>query len=157
MTTDAVLIENAAGEVELVNEAFCRLLGIESAPQSLFGLPAADVIGKSHSVPASLKRQPLLVDEQPAGAIWSSRHAPDEASKRADRDVSEIALIEKIGVELSVALEGLSAGGDAICPGGHSGADGCEPKPKVSITPVRAASNSSVCGYFRIGMASRNI
>ncbi|HQW38882.1 MAG TPA: PAS domain-containing protein, partial [Usitatibacteraceae bacterium] len=49
---NAALIENAAGEVELVNEAFCRLLGLESAPQSLLGLPAVEVIGRSKSVDA---------------------------------------------------------------------------------------------------------
>ncbi|MBX3671705.1 MAG: response regulator [Burkholderiales bacterium] len=130
---NAALIENAAGEVELVNEAFCRLLALESAPQSLLGLPAVDVIGRSKAVdreavarahrrpdedasiplarpdghPATLERQPLLVDEEPAGALWSSRTATGAAGE--DRGASEIALIEKIGAELSVALEGLSA------------------------------------------------
>ncbi len=128
------LIENAAGEVELVNDAFCRLLGLESAPQSLLGLPAVEVIGRSKRVdaaglervrrapgePASLalmadegpsltlERQPLLVDEDSAGALWSS-HAVAGGGAEADRGASEIALIEKIGGELSVALEGLSA------------------------------------------------
>jgi CheY-like chemotaxis protein len=132
---NAALIENAAGEVELVNEAFCRLLGLESAPQSLLGLPAVEVVGRSKAVdakalarahrkpdaPASialaraeghrstLERQPLLVDEEPAGALWSSHAGPGEAAPEADRGASEIALIEKIGAELSVALEGISA------------------------------------------------
>ena len=47
---NAALIESAAGEVELVNEAFCRLLGLESAPQSLLGLPAVEVIGRSKAI-----------------------------------------------------------------------------------------------------------
>jgi CheY-like chemotaxis protein len=51
----------------------------------------------------------LLVDEAPAGALWSSHAAPGGAPTQADRGTSEIALIEKIGAELSVALEGLSA------------------------------------------------
>ena len=132
---NAALIENASGEVELVNEAFCRLLGLESAPQSLLGLPAVDVIGRSEAVdgkalsrahrkpdaPASvalrredghsatLERQPLFVDDEPAGALWSSHAAAGVAAPEADRGASEIALIEKIGAELSVALEGLSA------------------------------------------------
>ena len=132
---NAALIENAEGDVELVNEAFCRLLGLESAPQSLLGLPAIDVIGRSKAVdakalakahrkpdatasvalerpdapPATLERQPLLVDEEPAGALWSSHTATGGAGEEADRGASEIALIEKIGAELSVALEGLSA------------------------------------------------
>ncbi len=130
----AKLIENADGEVELVNDAFCRLLGLESAPQSLLGLPAVEVIGRSKAVdaaalagahrrpdapasiplaradgvPATLERQPLLVDESPAGALWSS-HAETGAPAPAERGASEIALIEKIGAELSVALEGLAA------------------------------------------------
>jgi PAS domain S-box-containing protein len=132
---NAALIENAAGEVELVNEAFCRLLGLESAPQSLLGLPAVEVIGRSRAIDpaelarvhrepgaeaslalarpdghaARLERQPLLVDEEPAGALWSSHTASGAAGDGADRGASEIALIEKIGAELSVALEGLSA------------------------------------------------
>ena len=98
---NAALIENAAGDVELVNEAFCRLLGLESAPQSLLGLAAVEVIGRSKAIDAqalsrmhrkpdaaaslalerpdghhaTLERQPLLVDEEPAGALWSS-HTP---------------------------------------------------------------------------------
>jgi PAS domain S-box-containing protein len=132
---NAALIESAAGEVELVNEAFCRLLGLESAPQSLLGLPAVEVIGRSRAIdaralarlhkkpdavasialsrpdgsPAMLERQPLMVDEQPAGALWSSHTATADTAPQADRGASEIALIEKIGAELSVALEGLSA------------------------------------------------
>jgi len=132
---NAALIENSAGEVELVNEAFCRLLGLESAPQSLLGLPAVEVIGRSKAVDAkamaqvhrkpdavasialsrpegqaaTLERQPLMVDEAPAGALWSSRTPSADASSDADRGASEIALIEKIGAELSVALEGISA------------------------------------------------
>jgi PAS domain S-box-containing protein len=132
---NAALIENADGEVELVNEAFCRLLGLESAPQSLLGLPAVEVIGRSKAVdakdlarahrkpdataslalerpdgpPATLERQRLLVDEEPAGALWSSHTASGEVPSEPDRGASEIALIEKIGAELSVALEGLSA------------------------------------------------
>jgi PAS domain S-box-containing protein len=132
---NAALIENAAGEVELVNEAFCRLLGLESAAQSLMGLPAIEVVGRSKAVdakalshahrkpdapasialaradghPATLERQPLLVDEEPAGALWSSHADSGGGAAKADPGASEIALIEKIGAELSVALEGLSA------------------------------------------------
>ncbi len=132
---NAALIENSAGEVELVNEAFCRLLGLESAPQSLLGLPAVEVIGRSRSVDAkalkgvhrkpdasasvplkrsdghqaTLERQPLMVDEAPAGALWSSHAGTGGEPPEANRGASEIALIEKIGAELSVALEGLSA------------------------------------------------
>ena len=132
---NAALIENAAGEVELVNEAFCHLLGLESAPQSLLGLPAVEVVGRSRAVDAealshahrkpdasasipiaradghaaTLERQPLFVDEEPAGALWSSHAASADITSEPDSGASEIALIEKIGAELSVALEGLSA------------------------------------------------
>ncbi len=132
---NAALVENSRGEVELVNEAFCRLLGIELAPQSLLGLPAVEVVGKSVAVdakelakahrkpdapssiplvrpdghPATLERQPLLVDESPAGAIWTSRTGSQAAPDPVERGASEVALIEKIGEELSVALEGLAA------------------------------------------------
>jgi PAS domain S-box-containing protein len=130
---NATLIENGAGEVELVNDAFCRLLVLDAAPQSLLGLPALELVGRSAFVdrgalaaagkdpgrPASipieregapaavLERQPVLVDEAPAGALWSS-HAAAPAVE-PDRGASELALIERIGAELSVALEGLSA------------------------------------------------
>ncbi len=130
---NATLIENSAGEVELVNEAFCRLLGIDSAPQSLLGIPALELVGRSAHVdrgalsaagghpdrPASipleregapsavLERQPVLVDEVPAGALWSSHTTAPAAEP--DRGASELALIERIGAELSVALEGLAA------------------------------------------------
>ena len=40
----AAMIENADGEVEMVNEAFVRLLGLDGAPQSFMGLPADDVL-----------------------------------------------------------------------------------------------------------------
>ena len=129
---NATLIENGAGEVELVNEAFCRLLGIEAAPQSLLGLPALELVGRSAyadrealagaqsrpdqpatiaitregAPPTVLERQPVLVDEAPAGALWSSHAA---AQAEPDRGASELALIERIGAELSVALEGLAA------------------------------------------------
>ncbi len=49
---NATLIENSTGEVELVNAAFGRLLGLESAPQSLVGLGAVEVIGRSPAVDA---------------------------------------------------------------------------------------------------------
>ncbi len=133
---NAALIENASGEVELVNEAFCRLLGLESAPQSLLGLPAVEVIGRSRG----RRRQGALARPQEAGRPrehrpaagrrprpprWSASPSSSTTSPRArcgrrtppqalplaeaDRGASEIALIEKIGAELSVALEGISA------------------------------------------------
>src|SRR5476649_2598343 len=41
------MIENAAGEIELANEALCNLLDIKSAPQSLTGLPVRDALSRS--------------------------------------------------------------------------------------------------------------
>src|SRR5213078_2731916 len=38
----AAMIENAEGEVEMVNEAFVHLLGLDGAPQSFMGLAADD-------------------------------------------------------------------------------------------------------------------
>lgn len=41
------VIENAAGEVEMLNGPFCLLFGILDAPQSLVGLPVAEVFAKA--------------------------------------------------------------------------------------------------------------
>src|SRR5690242_7451517 len=46
----ATLVETVPGDVELVNEAFCRLLDLGSAPQSLSGLPVHEVLGRAHRV-----------------------------------------------------------------------------------------------------------
>ena len=130
----AAMVENTRGEIELANEAFCLLLGLESAPQSLLGLNALEVLAKSKNVdakslekakkksdaPASvalkrekggattLERLPIVVEGQAAGVLWTSK-APSAVSQEDDRTAAEIVLIEKIGEELSVALEGLSA------------------------------------------------
>jgi PAS domain S-box-containing protein len=130
----AVMIENAAGEIELANLPFCALLELDSAPQSLTGMPVHDALANSPFIdrkalerarkkprePASfilrlpegntvaLERQPLAIDEVPAGAIWSPREEAGSREKGA-KGAAEIALIEKIGMELSVAMEGISA------------------------------------------------
>ncbi|APV50000.1 hypothetical protein BWI17_10080 [Betaproteobacteria bacterium GR16-43] len=103
----AVMIENAQGEIELVTEAFCRYIGTDSAPQSLMGLPAKEVLSKSKRKRKDFKRQTIVVDEGDAGALWLP--AVDAADPHPEKSASEIALIEKIGEELSVALEGMSA------------------------------------------------
>jgi CheY-like chemotaxis protein len=107
-TPTAVMIENARGEIEIANDAFCRLLGIESAPQSLTGVRVADTLAKSKKGAKALDRQPLVVDDAPAGAIHVGRKGAGDASD-GHKVVAEIALIEKIAMELSVAMEGLSA------------------------------------------------
>jgi PAS domain S-box-containing protein len=102
----AALIESADGDVDMVNEAFIRLVGLEGAPQSFMGLPADEVFARATSLDRkSLERQPIVVEGRIAGAIWSPKKSGDEGTKGA----AEIALIEKIGEELSAALEGLSA------------------------------------------------
>ena len=128
----AVLVENAAGEIELANQAFCQLLDINSAPQSLAGIPVLDALAKSTRIDAkaieksrkkpdpaasfavklpdgrtlTLERQALAVDEAAAGAIWRPRE--ETIAQGGSKGAAEIALIEKIGMELSVALEGIS-------------------------------------------------
>ncbi|MEP7070541.1 MAG: PAS domain-containing protein, partial [Usitatibacter sp.] len=128
----AVLIENSAGEIELANEALCGLLDVKSAPQSLTGMPVADALARSPLIDAkalekwrrkpdpaasfalklpggrtvTLKRQPIIFDEAPAGAVWRPK---EEAPAGASKGAAEIALIEKIAMELSVAMEGISA------------------------------------------------
>jgi len=103
----AVMIENAGGEIELVTEAFCRFIGSDSAPQSLMGLPAKEVLSKSKKKKKDFKRQTIVVEDGDAGALWLP--SVDVADPNPAQSASEIALIEKIGEELSVALEGISA------------------------------------------------
>ena len=127
----AKMVETGQGDVELVNEAFCRLLALDAAPQSLFGIAVADILGRSPRVdsralkkltatPAApsnaeialedgrrvtLERHPIFIGEEPAGAVWITR---EEAGTPApEKGAAQMALIEKIAQELSVALEGL--------------------------------------------------
>jgi PAS domain S-box-containing protein len=107
-TPIATMIESVHGDIELANEAFCRLLGLESAPQSLTGVNAAETLARARGAAQSLDRQPIMMDEEPAGAMWLGKLAASEAAV-ARKGVAEVALIEKIAMELSVAMEGLSA------------------------------------------------
>jgi PAS domain S-box-containing protein len=130
----AMMIETGPGDIELVNDAFCRLLALESAPQSLCGLRTQDVLARSPHVDAkalaramkkpeqsftivvtrpdggtvTLERQPILVEVAPGGAVWSQREEA-RASPAAVKGAAGVAVIEKIGEELSVALEGMAA------------------------------------------------
>jgi PAS domain S-box-containing protein len=130
----AMMVETEPGDVELVNEPFCHLLRLESAPQSLSGLPVRDVLSRSPLLEEReleklraqlgaaaklvlrledgrtviLERHRILVDEESAGAVWIPREEAARA-ETPEKGAAEIALIEKIGEELSVALEGLSA------------------------------------------------
>ena len=101
----ATMVETGAGEIEVANAAFCRLLGIESAPQSLSGVAVDEALARSpHLDAAALERHPIVVDDAPAGAVWTSREAP---APRGEKVAAQAALIEKIAQELSVAVEGL--------------------------------------------------
>jgi PAS domain S-box-containing protein len=101
----AMMVETAPGDVELANDAFCRLLGLESAAQSLSGLAVKEVLERAPQA-SQLERHAISVDGEPAGAVWTAR---TPAASALVKGTAEIALIEKIGEELSVALEGMSA------------------------------------------------
>ena len=104
----AAMIENAAGEIEVANQSFCQLLGIASSPQSLAGMPVADAFAQSKHVNAkALERVPITVDREAGGAVWTPRSSA--SGEVGARDAAEVALIEKIGMELSVAMEGIAA------------------------------------------------
>src|SRR6185436_1834527 len=49
----AEMFEHADGDIELVHEAFIRLVGLQSAPQSLMGVPADDVLARCESIDAA--------------------------------------------------------------------------------------------------------
>lgn len=103
----AMMVETAPGDVEIANDALCRLLGLQTAAQSLSGLPVKEVLERAPGQAAQLERYPIEVDGEPAGAVWTLRGAGKAPT--AVKGAAEIALIEKIGEELSIALEGLSA------------------------------------------------
>src|SRR5258708_8287822 len=101
----ATMIENSNGEIELVNDAFGRLLGLEFATQSLTGVAVEEALRGADT--KALERQPIAVDGEPAGALWVARDVA--TGPAAAKGAADLALIEKIGMELSVAMEGLSA------------------------------------------------
>jgi len=101
----AAMLENAKGEVELANDAFGRLLGLEVAPQSLTGVPVEEALRGIDR--KALERQPIVVDGEPGGALWTARDKT--TGPETTKGAADLALIEKIGMELSVAMEGLSA------------------------------------------------
>jgi len=104
----AIMIETGPGDVELANDAFVRLLGLDSAAQSLSGLPVTEVLARAPEAAKQLERHPINVEGVPAGAVWTPRSA-GSTSRGPEKGAAEIALIEKIGEELSVSLEGMSA------------------------------------------------
>ena len=134
-----LLIETAAGDVELANDAFCRTLALHSAPQSLSGMPVAEALGRSPLVDgemlasmrakpaartsiavalpdgrsAALERDPIAVEGVHAGAVWIVREE-GAAALAAESATAEVAVIEKIGAELSGALEGITELGTRV-------------------------------------------
>ena len=134
----AVLVETVPGDVELVNQAFCDLLQLGSAPQSLSGLALEEVLWRSPRLeskrlvgvrerPAEpfgiafeidgrrvrLERQPIVVEAGYGGAVWTAHDEAAPASAQTARPLVKgeagVAIVEKIGAELSVALEALAA------------------------------------------------
>ncbi|HXS52508.1 MAG TPA: response regulator [Usitatibacter sp.] len=134
----AILVETAPGDVELVNQAFCDLLQLGSAPQSLSGLPVEQVLWRSPRLESKalvgvrdrpeegfvlpleidgrrvrLERQPIVIEAGYGGAVWTAHDEAAPPSSAGERPVVKseagVALVEKIGAELSVALEALSA------------------------------------------------
>ena len=103
-----LMIENADGEVELANAAFCQVLELQSAPQSLVGVSVREVFSRSTGPgDSAFLRHALVVDEVEFGGVWQPRERVTE--RGPVKAAAEIALIEKIGMELSVAMEGISA------------------------------------------------
>src|SRR6478752_2441510 len=104
----AVMIETEPGDVELANDAFVHLLGLKSAAQSLSGLRVDEVMEQAPQAAKLLERFQIMVEGEPGGAVWLPRAGGDDDGGK-EKGAAEIALIEKIGEELSVALEGMSA------------------------------------------------
>ena len=128
----AAMIENAEGDIEMVNEAFLRLLSVQAAPQSVMGVPADDVLARSATIDTqaverarqagsgradfrlrdgrmvTLERQPVVVEGEVSGGVWSPARA-SASEEAASKAAAGVALVEKIGEELTVALDGLSA------------------------------------------------
>src|SRR5262249_21220589 len=103
------------------------------APQSFMGLAADEALGRSKAVDAkalekarakkrgnptlelkladgasvTLERQPILVEGEPSGGVWSPRK--ETTVESATKGAAEIALIERIGEELTVAMDGIAA------------------------------------------------
>ncbi len=133
----AAMVETAAGDVELANEAFCRWLAIDSAPESLSGVAVRDALARSPFVEpraldaikrhpgkrarlrfttrdgleVELERRPLVVDDAPAGAVWCASELPARPAPTPTtaRKAAHASLVEKVGAQLSEALEGMSA------------------------------------------------
>jgi signal transduction histidine kinase len=68
----------------------------------------AEVLAQAPDAQQLLERVQIMVEGEPGGAVWLPRAGGNEPDER-EKGVAQIALIEKIGEELSVALEGMAA------------------------------------------------
>src|SRR5258706_10375416 len=83
----AAMIENADGDIEMVNEAFIRLVGLESAPQSLMGLSAHEMLKRSPAIDAKVlekafgktRGNPTLTVQLPDAPAVTLAHQPIRA------------------------------------------------------------------------------
>lgn len=132
--SEPCVVENAAGEVENVNSAFCMLFSILDAPQSLIGLPVGDVfkrarketglkhepqqplIADAHEVEYALGdgrqvRQrifPVVEDEVLQGRLYLfdvKAPASEKSAKAGSTTAAQVALIERIARELATTVE----------------------------------------------------
>ncbi|MCA3020339.1 MAG: hypothetical protein ING73_10650 [Rhodocyclaceae bacterium] len=72
--TDACVVENAEGNVEMLNEAFCRLFEIHVAPQSLIGTSCAELFeAASNSTQQRSGPLYLLFDAAPGSSQRDQR------------------------------------------------------------------------------------
>jgi CheY-like chemotaxis protein len=55
----------------------------------------------------SLERQPIVVEGETSGGVWSPKS--DTSAESAVKGAAEVALIERIGEELSIAMDGITA------------------------------------------------
>ena len=80
-----MMIETEPGDIELANDAFCRLLGLKSAAQSLSGLRAEDVLARgARSANRLLERVQIVVEGKPGGAVWLPRAGGDDGDTRRE-------------------------------------------------------------------------
>ena len=95
----AMMVENATGEVEIANEALCRLLGLKERAPSLAGVSVSDVLAKSTvKNAASLLARTHRRGRQSAGAVWRAEGYEDRPARRREGRRRD-RLIEKIGME----------------------------------------------------------
>jgi CheY-like chemotaxis protein/PAS domain-containing protein len=133
--SDACVVENGAGEVEMVNTAFCELFRIELAPQSLVGMPCGELFAQATAVTEkkiapiyfplesvqqdefefefaggrSVKQHSLPVAGETGIAgrlhIFSAREAEAANPAASATIAAQSQMVEKIARELAIAVE----------------------------------------------------